>query len=56
MERIRSRPLATLLAVISAILIIVGRLNSAADWGTPVFLVGIAVLIVAAVLVNLKRG
>jgi hypothetical protein len=56
MDRIRSRPFATLLAVISAILIVVGRLNSGTDWGTPVFIAGIALLVVAAILVSLKRG
>jgi hypothetical protein len=56
MSRIRSNPLASLLAVISAILILVGRLNQGADWGTPVFIAGIALLVVAAILSYLRRG
>jgi SAM-dependent methyltransferase len=56
MSRIGSRPLSILLAVISAILIIVGRVNRDASWGTPVLIVGFALLVVAGLLVYVRRG
>jgi hypothetical protein len=40
----------TLLAVVSAILIAVGRVNHDQSWGTWVFVAGIAVLVVAGAL------
>jgi hypothetical protein len=40
----------TLMAVVSAILIVVGRVNKDMWWGTPVFVAGIAVLVVAGAL------
>jgi len=43
-------PIAILLAVISAILILVGRLNSDAWWGIWVLLAGIALLVIAGVI------
>ena len=55
MNRIRSNPLPSLLAVISAILILVGRLNHTQSWGDPVFIAGIAVLLLAAILFNRNR-
>jgi hypothetical protein len=55
MERIRTHPFETLLAVISAVLILVGRVNHAESWGTPVFIVGIAVLLIAAGLFSVRR-
>ena len=55
MNRIRSHPLLTLLALISAILILVGRLNHTQSWGDPVFIAGIAILVVAAILFNVGR-
>jgi len=56
MDRLRARPLATVLAVISALVIVLGRINRDASWGTPVFVVGIVLLVVAAVLVSVRRG
>jgi hypothetical protein len=50
-----SHPLATLLAVVSAILIVVGRVNKDMWWGNWVFVAGIAVLVVAALLVFAKK-
>ena len=49
-SRVRSHPFLTLLAVVSAILILVGRINRATSWGDPVFVGGIAVLVIAGVL------
>ncbi len=52
-SRVQSHPLAALLAVVSAILIVVGRVNKDRWWGNWVFAAGIAVLVVAAALVFL---
>jgi hypothetical protein len=38
------------MAVVSAILIVIGRVNRDMSWGTPVFVAGIAVLVVAGAL------
>ena len=46
-SRVRSNPFATLLAVISAVLILVGRVNHDQWWGNWVFVAGIVVLVVA---------
>jgi hypothetical protein len=54
-SRVRNNPVATLLAVISAVLILVGRVNHTAWWGDWVFIVGIAVLVIAGAL-YLIRG
>jgi hypothetical protein len=48
--RVRAHPFLTLLAVVSAILIVVGRVNNDMWWGTGVFIAGIAVLVVAGAL------
>jgi hypothetical protein len=48
--RVTAHPFLTLLAVISAILIVVGRVNSHLWWGNWVFVAGIAVLVVAGAL------
>jgi hypothetical protein len=56
MSRIRANPLATMLAVVSAILILVGRLNHDASWGDPVFIAGIVVLVIAAILSYVRRA
>jgi hypothetical protein len=47
MSRVMAHPFLTLLAVVSAILIVVGRVNRGLWWGDLVFVAGIAVLVVA---------
>ena len=49
-SRVRSHPFLTLMAVISAILILVGRVNHDMWWGNWVFGAGIGVLVVAGAL------
>ena len=49
-SRVRDHPVLTLLAVISAVLILFGRINRLAWWGTPMFIAGIAVLVLAGLL------
>ncbi len=49
-SRVRSHPFLTLLAVVSAILILVGRVNRNLWWGDWAFVAGIAVLVVAGAL------
>ena len=49
-SRVKAHPFLTLMAVASAILILVGRVNRDLWWGDPVFVAGIAVLVVAAAL------
>ncbi len=49
-SRVVAHPYLTLLTVVSAILIVVGRINRHAWWGDWVFVAGIAVLVVAGVL------
>ncbi len=48
--RITAHPFLTLMAVVSAILILVGRINKDMWWGTWAFVAGIAVLVVAGAL------
>ena len=55
MSRVRSRPFATLLAVVSAILIVVGRVNRDLWWGDWILVAGFAVLVVAGALTLLPR-
>ena len=55
MSRVRSHPLATLLAVVSAILIVFGRINHDIWWGNWVFVAGIAVLVAAGAMALLAR-
>ncbi len=43
-------PIAIALAVVSAVLMLIGRVNHEQPWGDPVFFAGIALLVVAAVL------
>jgi len=50
MSRAQSHPFLTLMAVVSAILIVVGRVNKDMWWGNWVFVAGIAVLVVAGAL------
>ncbi len=54
-SRVRSHPFLTLLAVVSAILILVGRVNRDLWWGDWVFVAGIAVLVVAGALFFLLK-
>jgi hypothetical protein len=54
MSRVSSHPFATLLAVVSAILIVLGRVNRDVWWGDWVFVAGIAVLVVAGALFLLR--
>jgi hypothetical protein len=54
-SRVRSNPFATLLAIVSAILILVSRLNRELWWGNWAFVAGILVLVVAGLLFVLKR-
>ena len=49
-SRVMAHPFLTLMAVASAILIVVGRVNRDMWWGNWVFVAGIAVLVVAGVL------
>jgi hypothetical protein len=54
--RVTAHPFLTLMAVISAILIVVGRVNKDMWWGNWVFVAGIAVLVVAGALFLLTSG
>jgi len=49
-----AHPFLTLMAVVSAVLILVGRINRDLWWGDWVFVAGIAVLIVAGALFVLQ--
>lgn len=49
-SRVKAHPFLTLMAVVSAILILVGRINRDMWWGTWAFVAGIAVLVVAGAL------
>jgi hypothetical protein len=53
-SRVRAHPFLTLMAVVSAILIVLGRVNRDLWWGTWVFVAGIAVLVVAGALFLLQ--
>jgi len=55
MSRVRSQPLATLLAVVSAIFILLGRVNHDLWWGNWILVAGFAMLVVAGVLFLLTR-
>ena len=48
--RVKAHPYLTLMAVVSAILIVIGRVNKDIWWGEWVFVAGIAVLVVAGAL------
>ncbi len=52
--RVRAHPFPTLLAVVSAVLILVGRINRDASWGDWVFFAGIALIVVAGALFVLQ--
>lgn len=49
-SRVRSHPYLTLLAAVSAILILIGRVNKDMWWGSWAFVAGIAVLVGAGAL------
>ena len=49
-SRVMDHPFLTLMAVVSAILILVGRVNHDQSWGNWVFGAGIAVLLIAGAL------
>jgi hypothetical protein len=49
-SRVRSHPILTLMAVVSAVLILVGRINRLQWWGTWAFVAGIAVLVIAGLM------
>jgi hypothetical protein len=49
-SRVKSHPFLTLMAVVSASLIVAGRVNKDMGWGGWVFVAGIAVLVVAGAL------
>ena len=48
--RVKAHPFLTLMAVVSAILIVVGRINNDLWWGVWVFVAGIALVVVAGAL------
>ena len=52
--RVKAHPYLTLMAVVSAIPIVVGRINKDIWWGGWVFAAGIAVLVVAGALFVLQ--
>jgi len=54
-SRARDHPVLTLLAIASAILILIGRINRDTAWGDPVFVAGIAVLVIAGALFVFRR-
>ena len=54
--RVRAHPFLTLMAVVSAILILVGRVNKDMWWGNWAFVAGIAVLVVAGALFLLQTN
>jgi len=54
--RVRAHPYLTLMAVVSAILIVVGRINTDIWWGAWVFVAGIVVLVVAGAVALLTRS
>ena len=53
--RVRAHPFLTLMAVVSAILILVGRVNRDLWWGDWAFFAGFAVLVVAGALFLLRK-
>lgn len=55
-SRVRDHPFLTLLAFVSAILILVGRVNRQLSWGDPFFYAGIALIVVAGALFLLRTN
>jgi hypothetical protein len=54
-SRVRDHPFLTLLAIASAVLILIGRLNRTQPWGDWVFIAGIVVLVLAGALFLFAR-
>ncbi len=55
-SRVKNHPFLTLMAGVSAVMILLGRVNKDLWWGTWVFVAGIVVLLVAgALFVLLER-
>ncbi len=52
--RVMAHPYLTLMAVVSAILILIGRINKDIWWGGWVFVAGIALLVIAGALFVLQ--
>jgi len=52
--RVKAHPYLTLMAVVSAVLILVGRINNDASWGIWAFVGGIALLVLAGALFVLE--
>lgn len=52
--RVMAHPFLTLMAVVSAILILIGRINKDIWWGGWVFVAGIALLVIAGALFVLQ--
>jgi len=55
-SRVSSHPILTLMAVLSAILIVLSRVNRLQWWGTWVFAAGIAVLVLAGLIFLARRS
>jgi hypothetical protein len=53
--RVKDHPFLTLMAAVSAVLILAGRVNKDMWWGNWAFIAGIAVLVVAGALFVLRR-
>jgi hypothetical protein len=54
-SRVSAHPFLTLLAFLSAILILVGRLNRHVWWGDPLFAAGVVVIVAAGILFLVSR-
>jgi hypothetical protein len=53
--RVKDHPFLTLVAVVSAVLILVGRVNHDQWWGSPVLIAGIVIIVVAGLLFVVRR-
>jgi len=54
-SRVKAHPFLTLMAAVSAILIVVGRVNRDMWWGNWVLVAGFAVLVIAGALIFLAK-
>jgi hypothetical protein len=54
-DRVRAHPILTLMAVVSAVLIVLGRVNRLSWWGTWIFVAGIALIVLAGLLFLLRQ-